>query len=77
LIKEEIRKIIEIENRIKLTEKGSIEEEEKKEIVLSYQLEIKTIRKNIKELNKQKVEEIGVDMSIGFNDDCCIKQELN
>lgn len=75
LIKEEVKKIIEIQNKIKVVENEQLIEEEKENKILNYEIEIKLIRKNIRELTKQKADAIGTDMNIGFNDDLFIKQD--
>lgn len=67
LIKIEVKKAIEIQNKIqKTTNEVEIEQ---------YELEINEIKKMIKQLNIEKREVIGSKMNIGFSDDLNIRSE--
>jgi hypothetical protein len=71
-VKLEVKKIIEIEEKIKVLKNADDNEEE----IIKLELEIKEIRKVIKEMNKEKYLVLGCEMDIGFNDDLCIKSDM-
>ncbi len=75
-IKSEVQRIISIQDSITLLKKESQSDEVKiEEEIKLKEIEIKAIRKKIKELNKEKFEALGCEMNIGFTDDHFIKTD--
>jgi hypothetical protein len=72
----EIKKIICIEKEISLIkDNDSISDGEKKIILENKEEEIKSCKRNMKRINKDKKEAFGCDINIGFSDDHRIKSE--